>query len=342
MLPGMKDLKDKAYWEKPENWTGLFLGGGILAFLGFGLYKLLPFVITLLENAIYATALGVVAFVLFVVLTDPKFWQIGRVLYKRAMWHITNSLIIPLDPIGILNDFVEGLHKKVHKMDEQISALSGMIRQLKERIAENVKVAAENMRLGSRAQKEKKKSAFVLAARKAGRRRETNKDLQEVLVKMEILHRVINKMREAAVFYIEDITDQVEVATKKYESIRAAYKAMKMAQRIIQGDRDTELFLQTMDYLAKDYGQKLGEIEQFINMSSNFIESVDLQNGVYEEEAIKMLEEWEKKGESLILGDTKSSLIQQAYDPGEELDLEAPLDGARQEVRKTDFGKLFN
>ena len=42
-------------------------------------------------------------------------------------------------------------------------------------------------------------------------------------------------------------------------------------------------------------------MEQFKDMSSNFMDSVDLQNGVFEEQGMKMLEEWEKKSSLLLL-----------------------------------------
>ena len=30
MLPDMKDLKDKSFWGKPENWVSVALGAGIV------------------------------------------------------------------------------------------------------------------------------------------------------------------------------------------------------------------------------------------------------------------------------------------------------------------------
>ena len=39
------------------------------------------------------------------------------------------------------------------------------------------------------------------------------------------------------------------------------------------------------------------------------MDSIDLQNGVFEEEGLNMLEKWEKEGVSLLLGDDKKALI---------------------------------
>jgi hypothetical protein len=338
MLPD--NVKQKSFWERPEGTIGMIFsvlfGGGALWLL----YKALPFIITLLENAIYTAILGVIVFALFWILTDKRFWTLFGYGYKSVMRFVTN-LFIQIDPIGILKGYVDGLRQKLTQIDEQLGALSGKIRSLKNLIEKNMNEATDAIKMAGRAKQENKHAITVLKSRKAGRLSESNVKLQEVLAKMEILYRVLIKMREAAMFYIEDIQDQVDVAIRQHEAVKSAYKAMRLAQRIIHGDQDAELFRQTMEYIVEDYGIKVGEIEHFIGMSSNFIDSVDLQNGVYEEEAMKILEDWERKGESLILGNSKTALIEQSYDPNDILDL-SKVEPVKVETRSSNYGKLFN
>ena len=45
-------------------------------------------------------------------------------------------------------------------------------------------------------------------------------------------------------------------------------------------------------------------MERFIEISGSFIDSVDLQNGVYEQEGLELLEKMEADGMSFLLGDT--------------------------------------
>ena len=47
---------------------------------------------------------------------------------------------------------------------------------------------------------------------------------------------------------------------------------------------------------------KVGEMERFMDMSSNLMKSIDLQNGVFEDEGMKMLEEWEKNSTLILSG----------------------------------------
>jgi hypothetical protein len=95
----------------------------------------------------------------------------------------------------------------------------------------------------------------------------------------------------------------------------AAYSAIKSARSIINGDPDTRaMFDMANEYLANDYAMKIGEIEDFVRMSDSFVSTIDLQNGVYEASAMKMIEEWEKRGDSILLGaDQKRLIIEGSY-----------------------------
>lgn len=55
------------------------------------------------------------------------------------------------------------------------------------------------------------------------------------------------------------------------------------------------------------------------------MESIDLQNGVFEEEGLQMLEKWEKEGVSFLLGKDKEKIIAKASSPSELLDLNTPI-----------------
>ncbi len=62
-----------------------------------------------------------------------------------------------------------------------------------------------------------------------------------------------------------------------------------------------------------------------MDLSGNFMNSIDLQNGIFEEEGLKMLEKWEKEGISKILGDDKNIIINQTNRQSVNLNGPAPL-----------------
>ena len=102
---------------------------------------------------------------------------------------------------------------------------------------------------------------------------------------------------------IEDTTDQVKVKEQERKAIRASHSAMRSAMSIIKGDADKRaMFDQAMEVIADDVANKVGEMERFMEMSSSFMNSIDLQNGVFEEQGMKMLEDYEKNSTLLLLG----------------------------------------
>jgi len=142
---------------------------------------------------------------------------------------------------------------------------------------------------------------------------------------------------------LEDVVDQVEVKKQERAAIRASHSAMKSARNIISGNNDKRvMFDMALEAVADDVSQKIGEMERFMDMSSNFMDSIDLQNGVFEEEGLAMLEQWEKEGESLILGDEKDMLLIEANNDATVLDLEAEPQRAKEKNHSNQYDNLFD
>lgn len=305
-----QNFKPKNFWERPEGVTGQIVGVTLVAGTGYLLYKALPYIITLLENTIYATLLGVAAVVLGFVVSDKRFWRLGKYMYMSLMRKIT-QIFVEIDPIGIMKNYVEELEGKLANMNTRIAKLSGMIRQCKEEISNNNKSRDGSMRLMSEAKKQNKTMDLALASREVGRMNDANLTYQDLLAKLELLYRVLTKYQEVSSFLIKDMKSEIKVKERKKEMMDNAYSAIKSAQAIINGDPDTRaMFDMANEYLAADYAMKIGEIEDFARMSDSFMRSVDLNNGIYEADAMQMLAEWEKNAESLVLGDTKRLLIE--------------------------------
>lgn len=315
---------NKTFWQRPEGKTGAIVGLGILAGGAYLLYKSLPFLISIVSNTIYlAVLLLVLGAVLYMVL-DPKMRNLVWYMYKSVMRWIT-GIFVKIDPIGILKSYIDDLKNNLTKMDQQITKLRGQMHKLKEIILNNKKDIQNSLSLASEAKEHNKESMMILKSRQAGRLTDSNVKLEDLYKKMEILYRVLTKMYENSEIMMEDITDQVAVKEQERAAIRASHSAMRSAMNVISGDKDKrQMFDQALEAIADDVSAKVGEMERFMEMSSNFMDSVDLQNGVFEEEGMKMLEKWEKEGSSLLLGNDKNTIIEKANDEGDVLDLDAP------------------
>ena len=321
----MESQTPKSFWKRPEGVTGKIILGLIAAGGIWGLYTFLPLLVVLLQNTLYAAVLlGVVGAITFLAL-DPRFRNLIGYGYKSIMRVIT-GLFIQLDPIGIIESYIGDLKKNLGGMNQQIVNLNGQMKSLKNVIDENTQQMSNNLKLASVAKEKCKNDLVILKSRKAGRLKESNETLTTLYVKMEKLYRVLTKMYETAGVLLEDIQDEVDVKKRERKAILAGHSAFKSAMKIIQGDQDKQsLFNQSMEFLAEDLGAKVGEMERFMEMSANFMDSVDIQNGIFQEEGLNLLEEWEKEGSSILLGDQKKTLLAAAENEQDVLDLEKPV-----------------
>lgn len=320
-----QEKRGKSFWQRPEGVTGMIflagaiIGGGYLVYSFLG--AILAFMNTMLGLIVTIAVLGAIVYMAL----DPQARTLVSYMYKSVMRWIT-GLFVQIDPIGILKSYVEELKENLRKMNKQISQLRGQMHKLQEIIHNNKKQIQSNLQLASKAKESDKQAMMILKSRKAGRLKESNMRLEDLYRKMEVLYRVLTKMYENSQVLSEDIKDQVEVKEQERKAIHASHNAMNSAMSIISGDPDQRaMFDMAMEAVAEDVSNKVGEMERFMEMSASFMDSVDLQNGIFEEEGLKMLEKWEREGVSLILGEEKETLLVHANTESEVLDLNAPI-----------------
>jgi hypothetical protein len=298
----------KSFWQKPEGTTGMLFMAGILIGGGYMLYKALPYLITLTSNILYLSGMLIALAALVYVVLDPRMRNLVWYMYKSVMRWIT-GLFVTIDPIGILKSYVDSLSDNLAKMSKQIGNLQGQMRQLSTTMDQNSKDMDSSMKLADQARKQNNEPQVVLNTRKAARLQDSNEKYNVLYKKMELLKKVLSKMYENSEVLLEDTKDNVKVKEQERTAIRTSHSAMKSAMSILSGDPDKRvMFDMAMDSINTDVANKVGEMERFMEMSNNFMNSIDLQNGVWEEEGAKMLEDWDKNS-SLILSEGKITPI---------------------------------
>lgn len=287
------------------------------------------------------TMLGVLGVIIFTAL-DSKARTLISYLYKSAMRWVT-GIFIELDPIAILKAYVDDLKKNLKKMRMQIGKLRVQMHKLKEMIVSNQKNIKTNMQLASEAKRGNQQAQVILKTRKAGRLRDSNIKLEDLYKRMEVLYRVLNKMYENSYVLSEDIEDQVSLKEQERKAIRASHSAMNSAMSIIKGDADKRaMFDQALEAVADDVSNKVGEMERFMEMSEDFMSSIDLQNGIFEEKGLEMLKEWEQQSTSLLLGEAKEDILQQVDNDSDILDLNEPIKETVKSNRDNQYDSFFD
>lgn len=287
--------KVKGFFERPEGKTGMvFIVLGVLAMLVAG-NTIMPWVITALQNTLHAMVLGGTLLAIVALVMNKKFRFLCSSIFKSTMRALT-GLFITIDPIGILKNYIEEMKERLDEIADNIAKLIGQKNKLIRSIEEEKRNAEKAAQLAAAAQKRGNKQAIAINARKVARSKEFVGKLEQMRVKIEALEEILKKMRSSVEFLHEDTVDQVRILEAEYKSIKAAHKAMKSAERLIHGDEAKELFEQSCEFIAEDVANKLGEMEMFMELSEGFMTNVDLQNGVWDEEGMKIIEELGEKG----------------------------------------------
>lgn len=324
--PNFDTGKPKSFWKRPEGVTGAIFLTALIGGGAFLLINFLPQIIAFAQGLFGLVVIIAVLAAIIYVLLDPKARNLMWYMYKSVMRWIT-GLFVQIDPVGILKSYVEDLEDNLKKMGKQIGALRGQMRKIATLIETNQQDIDKNMQLASVAKRQGNDKQTVLASRKAARLQEANEKYQTLHQKMEIMYRILDKMYQNSEILLEDTRDQVKLREQERKAIRASHSAMKSAMSIISGDPDKRaMFDAALENIADDVANKVGEMERFMEMSANFMDSVDLQNGVFEEDGLRMLEKWEKESTLMLLnsGESRSSGT---------LDLNEPIERPEKQTR---------
>lgn len=298
--------KEKSFLQRPEGKTAAYIipamvGIPLAVLTVMNLPAILAWLILVVTNIIYLGALcgGVGLFALLA--ADSRIRALVWYMYK-AFARFSTARFVELDPIGILKSYVDDISNRLTKMRKSMDNLVGQMKVLEKQITENEADRVASLKLAGVASKdETKKRVFVLQSRQAGRLEKSNMSLKDLLTRMQKLHTNLKKMYESADFMRQDIESEVEVKSAERKALLAGYGAFKAARSILEGGGDKrEMYDMALEHLADDYGMKMGEMESFMDMSQGFIDSMDLENGVFEQDALDQIEQWESRTDKLI------------------------------------------
>ena len=114
----------KSFWKRPEGPFGMLVLVALIVGAGIGLYIILPFLIVLLTNTLYAAALVAVLFVILWLAFNPTFRTAVRNLFQNSVrWFA--SWVVETDPIGILRNNLDDMKKEQADLDQTLQRFAG-------------------------------------------------------------------------------------------------------------------------------------------------------------------------------------------------------------------------
>jgi hypothetical protein len=114
--------------------------------------------------------------------------------------------------------------------------------------------------------------------------------------KLKILYEQLIRWRATAEFQVTDKENRVSEEEMRRKALKKAYSVFQAAKKIFRGDPvANQIYDQTLEYLADDAGQMLGEMEDFNRLANKLMTNMDLETGAINDEAVKQLSEFQQK-----------------------------------------------
>lgn len=326
-------INKKSFWTKPEGITGMLLiGAGI-----FGLYKLLPFLISLLQDTLYLGFLcATVAFIIWFISSNKEaIWYLFKT-FSLAFTKFTIGWAVAIDSMSIAKIYIASLRKKKDNIEEQVDSLGGAIKKLNFDITENNKGIASNLKEAEQAKKlgdkgdTKYQMTALRLAKEANYLKQSNDELVPVVSSMGVMLDVLKKAYEVSDFIIKDKESEISIMEKKYKAINIGISALRSAKAIMGYDEKKAIFEQSMEYIKDDMANKLAEMDKIIDMANPLIDQVNLKEAVNTEEANKLLA-------SFSSGEFEKIISNLQAKPASVLLEAKPTDGAKTENAYSDI-----
>lgn len=298
------DISKRSYWSKPEGITSLLFLGGLGAF---GLYywnKLAAFLIEVTQNTLYLGFLLAVLAVVVFLFTSKDVRTAVFFLFKTLMRKIT-GLIIKLDPIAIMKIYIDDLKEKREKMQGQINILAGQLVKLNKKITENNEEIkqkfAEANKASQMTDRPGMKETASLATIEGAGLQEMNEKLFPLQRNMKTILEFMEKVNKSADYIIKETEIKVKLKEAEYRIVKESSNALRTAVSIFKGNPDKKFYFdESMEYIQDDMSLKLGEMKRAMDLSLDFINAVDVQNGLLSDKGQAMLEAYNKGDFKLI------------------------------------------
>jgi len=297
------DEKLKSYWNRPGGKFGTFAGLLILGAIG---YYLMPIATTIVWNTINFGIALVVAFVLYMILSNRKLWMSLFYLYEIMMKKLV-GIVIELDPFIIAEDYIHDMEKERDNLYNKSIEVDGQKEGIVAKISEKEKEKNKQLNIAAAAQKQGMGMELANATRQVARLDQYIASLTPIKANLEKIGDYLTAVHKNSKYMIDDMKNDLDLKKDLYQSVTKGNNALNSALKIFNGDPEKKLMVeQSMDYLKDDMAGKLASMKKAISYSGDFMKSIDLENASYQTEGLKMLEEY--RPEIFVYNDNKEAI----------------------------------
>lgn len=237
--------------------------------------------------------------------------------FKTLSYKLT-SFLVKMDPLSVMDRYVEYLKKKLANLGETINVLSGKKIKLDRKIEELNARIEENIKKGRAAKKLNTESSIQQAAL-YGTKIQTDTGtlnmLQPMHERADKSLKFLNALSENWKFGIEKLEYQIEGKRAEYEIIKETTKGLKSAEDFINSDNEAaKLYGMSVKALEESVTQQIGYIDEFEKRSKGIMDNIEIEKQSIKDEGLAVIEQY-MNDDNLKLNFSTQGIQDIAYEP---------------------------
>ena len=289
-------LKDKTTgWQKVVAF-GLMAGVGYLGFVI--LASMLPTLIAAAESLVLLVGMAIVFGLpaLYMITNPLVVWG----FFKTLAWNFT-KFMIKMDPLSVMDRYVEYLRKKLKGLGVAIEILTGKRDKLSRKIDDLNVTITENVKFGKAAQSQGQNAAAGTYGIKIQTDRSTLNLLTPLLARANKNLDLMQRLAENWGVSIEQLTYQIQGKRAEYEIISETFKGLKTAEDFINSDNDAaKLYGQSVIELENQVTQRMGYIEEFERKSKGLMTNISIEKQANMDAGLAELQSYMEGGQLML------------------------------------------
>lgn len=296
----------KSFWKRPEGPFGMLVLAALLLGGGYALYIVLPYLIALLTNVLYASVLAAVLVALGWLVFNPTFRTAVKNLFQNTVrWFA--SWVVETDPIGILRNNLDDMKKEKNNLDQTVQRFSGSEERLQRNIsAKNDEIsalgrkAAKAEQMGASASDQMERERLLLERQtfleKADMLMQGVKQLQALEDQTSKMLTTFQRWSQIADSKIQRTENKVSFLAEQRKMILDAKATLGVGQQLLRGNPEQlKMVDMALDYLEEDTSRTLGEIREFSRYTDKLLTDEQIESGAAADEAAARFAEFSQK-----------------------------------------------
>jgi len=324
----IQNYTPKSFWKRPEGPFGMVVLAGLIIAGAWGLYLILPFLISLLTDTLHMVALAAVLFAILWLVFNPTFRAAVTNLFQNTVRFFA-SWVVETDPIGILRNNLDDMKKAKYDLDQTLQRFAGSDERLQRSIAAKTD---EINALGHKAQKAEQmanaatdpmeKERLQLERQtfleQAGMLMQGVKQLQALEDQTAKMLKTFQHWSQISDSKIQRTENKVNFLAEQRKMILDAKATLGVGQQLLRGNPEQlKMVDMALEYLEDDTSRTLGEIREFSRYTDKLLTDDQIESGAAADEAASKFAEFNQK---LLTSGNQSTGADMIHIPG----MEAP------------------